>query len=192
MVNRREQLLDSAIRLVGERGVHGLTHRAVDAAAGMPAGSASNLFRRRDALLEAVVERFAERERVSWEQLAAARCPTTPVELAGAMADFARAATGPQRTLTLARYAILVEAGIHPPLRAKLLATGARVNAWFTAWLRLAGSTDPDLHAPVIMNHWAGVVLHELAVPDPGFDPYPQIERLVTALIQPRTAEVPT
>jgi AcrR family transcriptional regulator len=185
VVSRRQHLLDTAIALIGERGIHGLTHRALDAAAGLPAGSSSNHFRTRDALLNAVVERFAERERANWEELAAKTCPTTPQELARTLAEFAVLGVGPHRTLTLARYAILVEASIHPSLRDQLRATGSRVNDWATNWVRIAGSPDPLRHAPVIMNHVTGIVLHELAMPDPEFDPYRQIEVLVTALLRP-------
>ena len=191
MASRRDDLLDAAISVLGERGIHALTHRTVDAASGLPAGSTSNHFRTRDALLNAVVERFAARERANWEEVAARLCPTTPQELARAMALFAQDATGPQRTLTLARYAILVEAGIHPALRAQLTVTGARVNAWFTTWLRIAGSTDPERDAPIIANHWTGIVLHQLAYPDPAFDPSAQIAALVTTIVRPRPAEVP-
>ena len=175
--------------MLGQSGIHGLTHRSVDAAAGVPLGSAANHFRTRDALLNAVVERFAARERANWEDLATTMYPVTAQELARALAVVAQQATGPHRRLTLARYAILVEAGINPSLRAQLMATGARVNAWFMNWLRIAGSTDPERDAPIIMNHWTGIVLHELAIPDPAFDPYPQIAALVTAVIRPRSAE---
>ena len=191
MANRRDELLDAANFVLGERGIHGLTHRAVDATAGLPAGSTSNYFRTRDALLNAVVERFAARERANWDDIAAKMCPTTPQELAQALSAFAQDATGPHRTLTLARYAILVEAGIHPGLRAQLTVTGARVNAWFMNWLRIAGSTDPERDAPIIMNHWTGIVLHQLANPGPAFDPSAQIAALVTSVIRPRPAEVP-
>jgi len=191
MANRRDELLDAAICVLGERGMHGLTHRAVDAAAGLPAGSTSNHFRTRDALLNAVVQRFAARERANWEDIAATMCPTTPRELARALAVFAQDGTGPQRTLTLARYAILLEAAIHPSLRAQLSVTGARVNTWFMNWLRIAGSADPEHDAPIIMNHVTGLVLHQLANPDPAFEPAEQILALVTSIIRPRPAEVP-
>jgi AcrR family transcriptional regulator len=192
MATRREQLLDAAITVLGERGIHALSHRAVDAQAGLPAGSASNHFRTRDALLEAVVDRFAARERALWEELAVRMYPTTPYELAQVLAAAAKTATGPQRTLTLARYAILVEAGVHPAIRAQLMSTGARVNTWFMTWLRVAGSTDPERDAPIIMNHYTGVVLHDLAIPDPAFDPADQITTLVTTVIRPQSAEVPS
>jgi AcrR family transcriptional regulator len=48
----------------------------------LAAGSTSNHFRTRDALLNAVVERFAARERAAWEDLARRMYPTTPHELA--------------------------------------------------------------------------------------------------------------
>jgi AcrR family transcriptional regulator len=191
MTSRREDLLDAAISVLGESGIHGLTHRAVDTAAGLPAGSTSNHFRTRNALLNAVVVRFAARERANWDDIAAAVCPTTPAELAQAAVAFAHDATGPHRTLTLARYAILVEAGIHPSLRAQLIATGGRVRAWFSNWLRIVGSTDPGRDAPIIMNHWAGLVLHQLANPDPAFDPSAEITALITSIVRPRHAEVP-
>ena len=191
MTGRREDLLDAAIGVLGESGIHALTHRAVDAAAGLPAGSASNLFRTRDALLDAVVERFAAREHANWEDIAARLCPVTSQELARALSVFAQDAAGPQRTLTLARYAILVEAANRPSLRAQLTATGARVNAWFMNWLRIAGSADPARDAPILMNHWTGLVLHQLASPDPAFDPAAQITELVTTVIRPRPAGVP-
>jgi AcrR family transcriptional regulator len=190
MVTRREELLDAAIIVLGERGIHALTHRAVDTAARLPAGSASNHFRTRDALLNAVVERFAARERANWEGLAMRMYPTTPDEVAAVLVIAAKEATGPHRTLTLARYAILVEAGIHPSLRAQLSTTGAGVDAWFLQWLRVAGSTDPERVAPIIMNHYTGLILHELANPDPAFDPIDQIRALVTAVIRPKSAEV--
>ncbi|MBO3749236.1 TetR family transcriptional regulator [Streptosporangiaceae bacterium NEAU-GS5] len=191
MSNRRDLVLDAAIGIVGESGIRALTHRAVDAAAGLPAGSTSNLFRTRDALLNAVVEHFAARERANAEELVADVFPATPRELADAIVAFARDATGRNRALTLARYAILLEAAIHPPLRAQLLATGGRVNAWFAIWVRMAGSADPGRDAAIIANHLTGVILHELAIPDPAFDPSPAITALVMTLVRPREAEVP-
>ncbi|RNI22148.1 TetR/AcrR family transcriptional regulator [Flexivirga caeni] len=51
---RQELLLRSAIAVVGESGMRGLTHRAVDRAAGMPEGTCSVYYRTRLALLTAL------------------------------------------------------------------------------------------------------------------------------------------
>jgi AcrR family transcriptional regulator len=184
MTNRRDDLLDAAITLLGEQGVRAVTHRAVDAAAGLPAGSTSNYFRTRDALFDAIVERFAARERANWEELAAHLVPTTTTDLARALAVFARDAAGRNRALTLSRYSILVEAARRPELRPQLLTTGARVNTWFATWLRLVGSTDPDHHGHVVGNYLTGLILHQLAIPDPTFDPSTHLDALLTSLIR--------
>ena len=111
--HRRELLLDAAIELVGVQGLTALTHRAVDAAAGVPTGTASNYWRTRQALLDALVDRVADRERDRWEQLTQATFPSTASELAGTLAVLARVATGPDRALVLARHALLLEAARH-------------------------------------------------------------------------------
>ncbi len=76
-------------------------------------------------------------------------------------------------------------------MRCSTRSWSGRVNAWFTNWLRIAGSTDPERDAPIVLNHWTGIVLHQLAYPDPAFDPSAQIAALVTTIVRPRPAEVP-
>jgi DNA-binding transcriptional regulator YbjK len=183
MPTRRDGLLDAAIRLLGDHGVRTVTHRAVDAEAGLPAGSASNLFRSRDALFDGIVERVAERERANWDELAAGSVPASPTELARVLAGVAVDATRAHRTLTLCRYSMLVEAARRPELRAQLMETGTRINTWVTAWLRLAGSVDPERDMHLVANYYTGLVLHELALPDPAFDPFPRLDALLTALV---------
>lgn len=58
---RRAALTDAGLAILAEEGARGLTHRAVDDRAGFPRGTASNYFRSRDALLEALVARIGER-----------------------------------------------------------------------------------------------------------------------------------
>jgi DNA-binding transcriptional regulator YbjK len=58
---RHELLLESAVTVVAENGLRGLTHRAVDRAAGLPEGSCSRAWRTREALVEALTAYVAER-----------------------------------------------------------------------------------------------------------------------------------
>jgi AcrR family transcriptional regulator len=183
MTSRRELVLDSAIEVLGRRGVRAVTHRAVDAEAGIGAGSTANYYSSRDALFAAIVERFAERERANFEEVALTVFPTSPVELGRALAQAARDSTAKNRTLTLSRYALLVESANNPGLREQMAATGARVSVWFTNWLRLVGSQDPDHHMHVIGNYLTGLLLHQLAIPDPHFDPTEELVSLLEALI---------
>ncbi|MBF6128965.1 TetR/AcrR family transcriptional regulator [Nocardia brasiliensis] len=58
---RRQALLDAAIEVLARDGARGLTFRAVDKDAGVPAGTASNYFANRDDLLTQAGGRFYER-----------------------------------------------------------------------------------------------------------------------------------
>ncbi|MFJ8659407.1 TetR/AcrR family transcriptional regulator [Streptomyces sp. NPDC093795] len=82
--SRAERIGDAALDLLVERGMRGLTHRAVDERAGLPQGSTSNHARTRQALLETAVRRQVQLE---------ARL-LTPDELPGAGGGAPRADTG--------------------------------------------------------------------------------------------------
>jgi AcrR family transcriptional regulator len=187
-MSRRELLLDAAISVLGERGVRAVTHRAVDTEAGLSPGSTGNYFATRDALFEAIVERFAQRERANFDEVAAKICPTSAKELGRAFAEWARDSAGPNRTLTLSRYALLVESANNPLLREQMAGTGARVSNWLATWLRLIGSSDPEHHVHVVGNYLTGLVLHQLAIPDRGFDPTDKIISLLESLVRPGPA----
>ncbi|MFJ5885039.1 TetR/AcrR family transcriptional regulator [Kitasatospora cineracea] len=58
---RRAALLDAALEVLAEEGARGLTFRAVDQRAAVPAGTASNYFANRDALLAQCANRVYER-----------------------------------------------------------------------------------------------------------------------------------
>jgi DNA-binding transcriptional regulator YbjK len=59
---RRAELLEAAIHLIGAQGIDGVTHRAVAAAAGVPAASTSYYFRSKDELIHEALRMLAERE----------------------------------------------------------------------------------------------------------------------------------
>jgi DNA-binding transcriptional regulator YbjK len=58
---RRQALLDAALEVLAKEGARGLTFRAVDKEAAVPAGTASNYFANRDDLLTQAGGRFYER-----------------------------------------------------------------------------------------------------------------------------------
>jgi DNA-binding transcriptional regulator YbjK len=70
--DRRVVIADAALRLIGKEGARGLTHRAVDAEAGLPTGSTSYYCRKRSDLLSLSLRRHAELDRGSLEELDAA------------------------------------------------------------------------------------------------------------------------
>jgi AcrR family transcriptional regulator len=89
---RRRALTDAAIDLLAASGVHGVTHRAVEQAAGLPPGTASNYFRSREALLVAAAHRIvelhhADMDRVAQPHTATMLGATSAATSAAAIAD---------------------------------------------------------------------------------------------------------
>jgi AcrR family transcriptional regulator len=177
-------VLDAAIAVLAEGGPRGLTYQAVDAQAGVPAGTASNHFRNRDALVSGVVAHLVELDRREFDALAALR-PDRPnsAGLAEALVGFARLAIGPGRARTTARYALALAATDKPEWRALLAGGRAEITAWGVDWLAECGSAAPELHAVLLTDFLDGVILHEIAYPAPGFDPADRIRAFVRALL---------
>ncbi|MEU3745791.1 MULTISPECIES: TetR/AcrR family transcriptional regulator [Streptomyces] len=155
--SRAERIGDAALDLLVERGMRGLTHRAVDERAGLPQGSTSNHARTRQALLETAVRR-----QVHWE----ARV-LTPDELPGGGPDAERGAGTPptadtlaealtlalhryltdHRALLVSRYELALEATRRPELRAFFDAAGSAFHGPLIAMMTAAGSPAPERHA---------------------------------------------
>ena len=181
MADRRTTLLDAALEIVGAQGMRALTHRAVDAEAGVPPGSTSNVFRTREALLLGMGERFVVRERTMAEG-GAGEVEASAAGLAEALGRFAQAATTSGRTVTLARYALLVEAAQHPELAALLAAGADDVDTWGLDLVTRAGSRHPARDHGILANYVTGLVLHQLALPSAFFAPATLVAALIDTL----------
>ena len=68
---RRRELLEAALHVTADGGLHGLTHRAVDRRTGLPEGTCSAYLRTRQALLEALTEYVAASVAADVDALAA-------------------------------------------------------------------------------------------------------------------------
>ncbi|ARF58187.1 TetR/AcrR family transcriptional regulator [Streptomyces gilvosporeus] len=183
MARRRQQVLGAAVEVLGAEGLRGLTYQAVDSAARVPTGTASNYFRNRAALIEGIVDHLQALERREWESFAAGIDPADPGELAEAMAAFVRYATGPGRSLTAARYALFLESTARPELRGPLARGRQAVLAWSAEWVGRFGSEAPERHGRMLLDHLDGVVLHQLVFPDEEFDPVPDLRDLLEGLL---------
>lgn len=117
---RRTALLDAAIEVLAGEGARGLTFRAVDVAADVPTGTASNYFANRDDLLSQVSVRAYERfmpDAVGWDKaLTGPRDRAALTELMRAMVD--RLTRPP--TVYLAMLELRLEATRRPALRESL------------------------------------------------------------------------
>ncbi|MGV9545457.1 TetR/AcrR family transcriptional regulator [Nocardia beijingensis] len=181
MSSKRELILDAAIELLGSRGIRAMTHRAVDEVAGMPAGSASNYFRTRAALLAGIAERLEARDHADWETLNRRPSPGTVEELVDGMAAYVVHAVRTDRTRTLARYALFLEAQTAPALHETVRRGHRRLSEWAASLLANVGGDRATTQ--ILVGQLDGIILHQLVDPTPDFDPRPVLDRLVRALI---------
>lgn len=113
---RRLRITQAAIDVVGERGVAGLTHRAVARAAGVPLGSTTYHFATLDDILEAALQKALDdnrEQKIRW-----GRTLPDDVDLADALAELTAQETGPGRAQVLVEYELYLAALRHPSLRA--------------------------------------------------------------------------
>ncbi|GAA2654015.1 TetR/AcrR family transcriptional regulator [Streptomyces lunalinharesii] len=159
---RHRLIADTALDLLAARGMRGLTHRAVDEAAGLPQGSTSNLARTRAALLETAVRRLADREAavLAPDELPGAADPTAaaPAALADALALALHRYLSHHRGLLVARYELALEATRRPELRAVYDRAGRAFREPVVALLTAAGSTAPERHALSLVAWCDGVL----------------------------------
>jgi DNA-binding transcriptional regulator YbjK len=182
---RRAQIADAAIALLVEAGVHGVTHRAIDARAALPAGTASNYFRSREALLVAVTQRIAELHQADMAEAAAAHVPEgDPVQRAVELiaASLYHAATA-QRGRYLAIFELRLESLRRPSLAAALDGLTNAIAAFTVAHHADLRLDIPPAAVPRLMALYGGA-LFTLVTAAPGAVTEPMTRDLATAIVQ--------
>ncbi|MFE6225033.1 TetR/AcrR family transcriptional regulator [Streptomyces sp. NPDC057854] len=183
--DRRTLLADAALDVLADEGIRGLTHRAVDRRAALPAGTTSAYYRTRAALLTGLVTRLVERDQAELGAVAG-ELPVlrTVGEVVDGLALLARRRlTGEGRRRSLARYACAVESVRDPELRELLV---PRENAGREAVrLFLAGRGVPDLdnRTHTLLTCVDGLVFDRLV--SGGDVPREALEGLVAAALRP-------
>ncbi len=182
--SRRRELADAGLRVLAREGARGLTHRAVDAEAGTPAGTASNYFRTRKALLAALVDRIVERISPDPEVHArlARREPSSAL-----FADYLRdivARLTAEPDITRAWFELRLEAGRQPDLAeimGSVLRQGFEGDVAFNSSAGLPGGPFE-----IALFHYAldGLLFDRLTTPiDPGTSTDAVVDRLVEGLL---------
>jgi DNA-binding transcriptional regulator YbjK len=192
---RREAISRAALALIGERGPDAVTHRAVAQRAGLPTSATTYWFESKEQLLQ---EAFLLAAREEVARVEAVVIDLAPRELDAAAWAAAVAAAlvtdledNPTRHVAFTE--LVLEGTRRPWLRGE-------VGRWEDAWLRLAemglravGSTEPVADARLVVGAITGMMLGQLANPQPNFEDEmfrPALERLFTLLTQGATKSV--
>jgi DNA-binding transcriptional regulator YbjK len=151
---RRTLIADTAIELMAELGARGLTHRAVDAKAGMPNGSTSAYCRTRADLLALVAARHAaldladmQRDASKWS----GRALTLEGFLDALLARITDWLSRPKRNRLVARIELFLIASREPELAQVVEAQRKLFENATSAALQLIGVPDPALVTPALM-----------------------------------------
>jgi AcrR family transcriptional regulator len=156
---RARQVADAAIAVLADHGGRGLTHRAVDQAAGLPPGTTSNYARTREALLTLTLARIAELD------LAEGAVGVAGSGLADGVAQMVHQwiIEPGRRQRFLARLELAFEATRRPELRAAYdeMGRGFRIEA--ARLLAAAGSAHPERDAWTLIAWVEGTAFYALA-----------------------------
>lgn len=160
---RRQQVTDAVIDLVAAHGVRSLTHRAVDRALGLPAGSTSYYFRTRRALLEATAAELAVRARQDFRAsgLGPPAAETTLGEIAAAIGSYVAVVAESRRAETVARHALRLELAHDARLRT-LLVPGPFSVEVATDLMATLGAVDPGVAGRGLVNLLEGLLLEQV------------------------------
>ncbi|KKJ99900.1 TetR/AcrR family transcriptional regulator [Micromonospora sp. HK10] len=181
---RRTLLADAGLRVLAAAGARGLTHRAVDAEAGVPTGTASNYFPSRAALLAGLAQRIFARLAPDPAVLAELGRRTPSLELVADYLRYIVERTTREPDLTRALFELRLEAARRPELRQALGDVLRRGYADDVAFHVAAGL--PGGAFEVALLHYAvdGFLLDLLTTSvDAGFDAEQVVSALVSRLV---------
>jgi TetR/AcrR family transcriptional regulator, regulator of biofilm formation and stress response len=169
--DRERPLMEATLRIIGQKGLDGVTHRGVAAEAGMSVGAVTHHFSTRDILVDAALRFALTRE--------GGRLSALALSLQSKAFD---ADAWIESLVGWYSRELRSRAEVHVACYEAFLAASRSeryrpiVAAWFDTWrqsaelaLKAAGSSDPRGHAELFVSTLIGILLQQLAVPRRGF-----------------------
>ena len=166
-MTREERVAAASLVVLSTEGMRGLTHRAVDEAAGLPEGSTSNVARTRAALLGVSAAKLAATDVARLGALAGVLPSTFPSrrDAAGLLASLVARRGLTDATTTAARFELQLEARRRPDLARELEPARRAFESLAIAVLVRSGCADPHGHAAPLIALVEGLVANALLVP---------------------------
>ena len=182
-MDRRQRIANAGIALITRGGTHRLTHRAVDAEAGLPNGSTSYYARSRRDLIRLVMEQLSAESQADLTDIEVPGELTVrqATDLVGRLAERLILNSDAQA----ARFALMFEVRDDDELRRELT-VDAPVRSSFdekaVKLLRALGATDPEGTAPEFVALVDAVLMYR-AVEAAPIDPVGVVETYLTGLL---------
>ena len=158
---RRELLLDATLAIIAERGIAGVTHRSVAAAAGVPHSSTTYFF---DSLDDMIGEAVAHAMATEFDRLQEFRAllESGSNSPGAAIDEFVEIVRQQSDENSVAQFEIYLFASRHPALRVHVERILDETRTIAAAVLRTNGVTDPHAAAAVVALI-DGFTLHRIA-----------------------------
>ncbi|WP_234534800.1 TetR family transcriptional regulator [Streptomyces sp. R39] len=165
---RRERLLDATAEVIAVRGLEGVTHRSVAAAAGLPASTTSYFFASMDELIGAAVTRIADGVLEATRDLVAdvpeADGGTSALEYVDRLIDIVIAA---KETLIRAQFEAYLATSRRPELVEPVQRIVQALEDAAESMFAFLGAPDPRLAGRELVAMLDGFALQRLAHPRP-------------------------
>lgn len=162
-VERRTLIADAALRLIGSAGTRGLTHRGVDAEAGLALGSTSYYCRRRVDLLALALRRHAELDIAALRPLSDLGSVGSATDLAAALASgLTRWMRAQSRAQLATRFELFLAASHEPTLLSLIDETRPRFLGMLEATLKAHGVQRARSVAGAIIALVEGLLLERV------------------------------
>ncbi|WP_249132671.1 MULTISPECIES: TetR/AcrR family transcriptional regulator [unclassified Bradyrhizobium] len=168
---RERPVMEATLRIIGRKGLDGVTHRAVAVEAGLSLGAITHHFKTRDALIDGALRFALARETGRLQALA--------LSLQGKAFDVE---AWLESLVGWYDHELKTRAEIHIACYEAFLAAARSeryrtvVEGWFGIWrqsaelaLRAGGSAEPRRHAELFVSALIGMLLQQLATPRRGF-----------------------
>ena len=177
---RRQEILEGTLRLIGARGVSGVTHRAVAQEANVALASTTYYFDSKDALVEEALELMIARSIECVRRYTTGPPEITRGELIDRIVGFADAQINEPNAFLLAQYELMLEAGREEYLRPLARRWTIAYMDGFERVVRSAGL--PERATEIITNYVEGSLNHVTTPTDDFLDA--RLRPLLTELIR--------
>ncbi len=167
--DRREVVLEAAVRIIGAGGPDAITHRAVAARAGVPLGSVSYYFNSREELVRESFRYYLASAVQFFESLERQARPGSARSLTELLVDVARREFM-EPELVRAEYELILYAAQDEALAREFAAYERSLEVQLAARLERLGATRPIDASRTLIDLVRGFELERFTRPDADFD----------------------
>jgi DNA-binding transcriptional regulator YbjK len=181
---RRQDILEATLRVIGQGGVHNVSHRAVAQEANVSLASTTYYFDSKSALVEEALELMIARSSESVRHYMTTSSRISRAELIDQIIAFAGAQINDPGALLNAQFELMLEAGRADHLQPLARRWSIAYMDAFTEMMRKAGIPRATVAAEIIMTFVEGALIDYVATPRDDFlEGYlrPLLADLVTA-----------